>query len=148
MVAAVASPAQPSAEHRPVVIAVDDEPQILELIVRLLRPGHEVHPFSDPLLAVKEAPALKPDLVLSDYRMPGLTGIDMVRKMRALGLDFSAVLVTGYADLDEVTRALNEKVVSWVVTKPFRSAELKAQVELSLGLRKLKAIQLHTTGPA
>ena len=71
----------PDAKHT--VFVVDDEPMLLELAEAILRPmGCNVHTFRDPELALKEFPKVQPDLVLTDYAMGRMSGMDLIRECR------------------------------------------------------------------
>lgn len=125
-------------EHRPVVFAVEDEPANLELLVRSLGRSLDVRPYLDPVAALADALRLRPVLVVTDFRMPGVDGIELLHRLREAGLHCAALLVTGYSDLDVVSRALEQKLIDRVVPKPFRPVELRTQVELAMGLHRLK----------
>jgi CheY-like chemotaxis protein len=132
-------PVEPHGDgERPVVVVVDDEPTNLELLVRTLEAQYTVHAFCDAREALQQIPGLKPELLLTDYRMPGMTGVQLLRALREGGMNLSSVLVTGFAELDEVVRASEEMLVTRVVAKPWRPKELRTQVELALGLHRLK----------
>lgn len=123
----------PSAQpERAVVLVVDDERALLLMMERTLRDLCDVRAFPDPQQAFEQALKLKPALILTDYRMPGMTGVDLLRKLRAAGVPFDALLLTGYADLDDVVRAKEEQLITRVVPKPWRPVELRAQVEQAL----------------
>ena len=69
--------------------------------------------------------------------MAKLTGVELLRALRLAGVDCASILVTGYADLEELALAEREKLVSRIVAKPWRPAELKTQADLALGLHRL-----------
>jgi CheY-like chemotaxis protein len=61
---------------------------------------------------------LRPDLVVTDHLMPGMTGLDLARDLRASRPDLPVVIVSGYAEMEGVAPSFPR------LTKPFRSAEL------------------------
>jgi CheY-like chemotaxis protein len=125
-------------EPKPVMLVVEDEPTNLKLLLRALEENYEVHGFEDPLQALARAVELQPAILVTDYRMPGLNGVELSQQIRARTGAFTCVLVTGYADIDEVARALESRLINRVIAKPWRPSELRAQVDLAFGLQKLE----------
>ena len=134
----MAEQSQSAKDPKPVMIVVEDEPTNLKLLLRALGETYDVHGFEDPLLALASAPALHPAIVVTDFRMPGLNGLELSQQIRAQNCDFTCVLVTGYADIDEVARALDARLIHRVIAKPWRPSDLRAQVDLAFGLQKLE----------
>lgn len=88
-----------SASKIPTVFVVDDEPMLLELAAVIIRPlGCEVRTFRDPETALKEFTTHPPDLVLTDYAMGRMTGMDLIRECRRLHPRQKIVLVSGTVD--------------------------------------------------
>ena len=123
---------------RTIVYVVDDEQSNVDLMFRVLSKTYSVHGFSDPTLALESARRLPPELVLTDFRMPKLNGVELLRALRLAGIRCASLLVTGYADLEELQAAEREKLVSRIIAKPWRIAELKTQADLALGLHRLQ----------
>ena len=82
------------------ILSVDDEPVILDFEYELLSelPDTEVHKASSGLDALKQMESTVYDIIVSDIRMPGLTGIEMLKKMRELNYLAPVIFVTGFAD--------------------------------------------------
>ena len=85
------------------IFAIDDEPLALERALRTIReaePGAEVRGFSlaAPALEVIEKDGLRPDVVFSDIRMPGITGLEFAIRLKNLSPDTRVVFVTGYSE--------------------------------------------------
>ena len=114
-------------------ILVADDESLIRLDVRemLTHLGYEVvGEAGDGAVAVELARKLKPDLVIMDIRMPDVDGIaaaEMLTRERIAPV----VLLTAYSDHQLVERAREAGVVGYVV-KPFREAELRPVIELSL----------------
>jgi two-component system cell cycle sensor histidine kinase/response regulator CckA len=84
---------------KPTVFVVDDEPMLLELAAVIIAPlGCEVRTFRDPETALKEFAFAKPDVVLTDYAMGRMTGMDLVRECRRLNPSQKIILVSGTVD--------------------------------------------------
>jgi CheY-like chemotaxis protein len=84
---------------KPIVFVVDDEPMLLELAAVIIRPlGCDVRTFRDPETALKEFPTLRPEVVLTDYAMGRMSGMDLVRECRRINPGQKIVLVSGTVD--------------------------------------------------
>jgi DNA-binding response OmpR family regulator len=78
------------------IFVVDDEPMLLELALAILQPlGFDVRAFEDPQVALKEFPVLKPALVVTDYAMGAMNGMDLIRECRRLNPRQKMLLVSG-----------------------------------------------------
>jgi len=87
------------AMSKAVVFVVDDEPMLLELAAVILKPlGCEIRTFRDPEEALKEFPALRPAVVMTDYAMGRMSGMDLIRECRRLNPSQKLVLVSGTVD--------------------------------------------------
>ena len=116
----IATPAPTTTGLR--VLLVDDEPAILAAVQRnLVRLGHEVAAFGDPLEALGRLRADAIDVLLTDLSMPAMDGRHLIREARAARPALPCVLMTGYGDGGA---ALPDGVE--VLAKPFRAAELDA----------------------
>ena len=88
-----------STATKPTVFVVDDEPMLLELAAVIITPlGCEVRTFRDPEMALKEFVLARPDLVITDYAMGRMTGMDLIRECRRLHLQQKIILVSGTVD--------------------------------------------------
>ncbi len=81
------------------VFVVDDEPMLLDLAEAILGAvGYEVRTFRDPELALQEFAVARPDLVITDYAMGRMTGMDLIRECRRLNPEQKIVLISGTVD--------------------------------------------------
>lgn len=107
------------------IVYIDDEPLLCRAFRSLLRKtDHEVHTFTDPAAAVTFLQVARVDLVVCDYRMPGLTGLEVLERLRE---DVPFVLVSGDLSVAEQVRHLPR--VRAVLSKPFPMEDLAALVE-------------------
>jgi two-component system response regulator YesN len=84
---------------RKLVFVVDDEPMLLELAEVLLEPvGCEVRTFRDPEIALKEIPTARPEVIVTDYAMGRMSGMDLVRESRRINPHQKIILVSGTVD--------------------------------------------------
>ena len=115
------------AKERFGVLVVDDEPQILTAITDLLEEEFEVHTACDGLAALDILAVRTVCVILSDQRMPGMTGAEFLGRARSIS-DATRVLVTGYSDLDALVSAVNLGQIHAYLSKPWNPLELKVVV--------------------
>ncbi len=107
------------------IVVVDDEPLIRDLLRRrLAKEGYEVEAFPDAESALPVIRARRPDLLLTDIRMPGLDGFDLLKRARAFDRDLPVVLLTAYASVDATVRAFRGEVDGFI-EKPFSFDEVR-----------------------
>ena len=83
-----------SEDRRGSVLVVDDEPTIAEVVARYLdRAGYETRVAGNGPRAIELAGAQRPDLVVLDLMLPGLDGLEVMRRLRELGRDHLAVIL-------------------------------------------------------
>ena len=107
-----------------VVLVAEDDASVLDVVVRGLRvQGFDVAGFDDPreALAAFQRDPLRWSLVVSDVRMPWMTGPELLRRIRAERADLPALLVSGYADRAELEAA---RARDPVLGKPFSLRQL------------------------
>jgi DNA-binding NtrC family response regulator len=120
------------------VMIVDDEPDIVAIIkITLEGQGYEVDGFTSPIDAMEE---IMKDinayaLVISDVRMPGMSGFDLARKIRAINLDLPVVLMTAFEiNKSEFSMTFPSTSVSELVAKPFTNTQLIGIVRKYVGV--------------
>lgn len=112
------------------VLLVDDEPNVLSALQRALRrfmPESEVaiEACQDPEQALLRCDAAEFDVVMSDYRMPGLTGGDFLQVFKAVQPDAVRLVLSASNDVGEVMDAINRAEVYRYVAKPWEAKELE-----------------------
>jgi DNA-binding response OmpR family regulator len=111
----------------PTVFVVDDEPMLLELAEAILKPlGYQVRTFRDPELALKEFPAARPAVVITDYAMGRMSGMDLIRECRRLNPQQKMILLSG--TVDEHVFADAAVKPDQFLTKPYQIQELAERV--------------------
>src|SRR5262245_4374827 len=116
-----------------IIFAVDDEPANLELVNRILADSDWLpKTYADPIDALIDAIEVKPAAMLVDYRMPGLNGVDLVRRLRKRGVQSAVLLVTAFPEVDEVVVSAQSGLVYLVVPKPVKPNLLKEQLTQAL----------------
>jgi PAS domain S-box-containing protein len=117
---------------------VDDDKIILDLLKRTFQRDYEVHvAHSGPeALGILETEGI--DLILTDQKMPGMTGLELIAEARRRKHDLSAILLTAYTDPEDLIAAINEGQVYRYVTKPWNTADLVITVKNALESVKLR----------
>lgn len=120
-------------DRRPLLLAVDDEPVNLRVIVDALGADYRVRTASSGAQALKIAAVEPPDLVLLDVKMPGMDGYEVCRRLKgdADMQDIPIVFVTTLSDEHHETRGLEAGAVDYIA-KPVRSRVLRARVRAHL----------------
>ena len=120
------------------VLHVDDEPSV-GLIVQdtLERAGHrpigaQSVPEALQVLAQEEV-----DLIISDYRMPGLTGLEFLSLLAREGHDIPLIMLTGYASIEHAVASIKAGAIDYI-TKPIRPEQLKLAVDQALEFVRLR----------
>lgn len=119
------------------ILVIEDDPGIQELIsVNLLRAGHKVQRANDAEAALVFVRDTKPDLILLDWMLPGMTGIDFARRIRSESRtrDISMIMLTARdEERDKITGL--EIGADDYITKPFSPRELLARITAVLRRR-------------
>lgn len=121
-------------ESRRTVLVVDDEPTIAEIVCRYLeRAGYEAVVAGDGVEAVRLVSKRRPDLVVLDLMLPGLDGLEVLRRMREddEAARTPVILLTAKGEQDDKVVGLRRGADDYVV-KPFSPKELVARVEAVL----------------
>lgn len=120
------------------IAIIDDEPHILSSLKRLLRPtGWQVLAFTDPSEALEELHYQKPDLILSDYRMPGMNGVSLLEQCRRIHPDSMRMILSGQAELEAVIAAINQSQVYRFILKPWSDQDLLVTLRNALSHQRL-----------
>jgi diguanylate cyclase (GGDEF)-like protein len=122
------------------ILVVDDDRENIALLTEFLsREGHTVTSASEGQGALHRLRAWKPHLILLDINMPGISGIDLIPKIRAATADdyVAIILVSSNMAIEDVTKGLDAGADDYL-TKPFRPQELLARVRAMTRLKDLQ----------
>ena len=112
------------------VLVIEDDDGVRRFIVECLRSlGYKVSEASSGLEGLAQIHAETPELLIVDYAMPGLNGVDVIKRSRDTAPNLPIILATGYADMEAVHRVLD---AGQVLRKPFEISELEAAVRRAL----------------
>jgi signal transduction histidine kinase len=128
---------QPGPTARPRVLVVDDNADLREYISSLLAPEYEVSTAIDGLKGLASAQELAPDIIVSDVMMPGLTGTELVRQLRAdpSTASIPIILISARAGQEAAVAGLDAGSDDYLV-KPFAAPELLARVRTHVHLAR------------
>lgn len=107
------------------LLIIDDEPEVLNTLKRVLRTDYEVHIAESPTQAFSILREADIQVVLCDQRMPEMQGTDFLKEIKETYPDITRILITGYSSLYDVVLATNESNVFKYLTKPWDVIDLR-----------------------
>jgi len=113
---------------KPCVVLIDDEERILRSLSLLLRSRYEVLATTDPVQVLDWVRTRPVHVVVSDQRMPTISGVDLLRQIRDHSPRSMRLLLTGYADLAAVEAAVNDGEIFRFLEKPWDAARLQQTI--------------------
>jgi serine phosphatase RsbU (regulator of sigma subunit) len=122
------------------IVIVDDEDVVLESLSSFLalESPYEVHTYVSPQEALEAFKDYHVDLVISDFLMPGMNGLEFLAEVKRRYPDVVRVLLTGYADRDNAIRAINEVGLFQYLEKPWDNDQLILVIKNGLNQRRLE----------
>lgn len=127
------------ASKKPTVLVVDDEPSILSALRRLLAmASYRVLTAESGAAALEALGANEVDLIISDMRMPGMSGADLLSKAQAIYPQTMRILLTGYSEIESVVRAVNEGGIYRYLSKPWDEHDLLLTLKQALEQQRLR----------
>jgi FixJ family two-component response regulator len=119
----------PMSAEKPVVFIVDDDRSMCEALERLLGTvGLKAHTFGSAREFISTRRPDVPSCLVLDVRLPGLSGLDLQRRLVDMGPPMPIVIITAYADIPMTVEAVKAGAVEFL-TKPFRDQELLDAVQ-------------------
>ena len=111
---------------QPVVVIVDDEEMVITSVRAFLslETEYDIHGFTDPEEAVRFLETSPADVIVSDYLMPKMNGIQLLGKAKQLQPEAARVLLTGHADKQSAIQAINEVGLFQYLEKPWDNSQL------------------------
>ena len=120
------------------ILHVDDEPSIgLILNDTLQRAGHRPVGAQSVPEALQVLAQDEIDLIISDYRMPGLTGLEFLSLLAREGYDIPLIMLTGYASIEHAVASIKAGAIDYI-TKPIRPEQLNLAVDQALEFVRLR----------
>jgi CheY-like chemotaxis protein len=130
------------------ILIVDDNPTVLRLLQQGLEKCGELFPAAGGVEALRKAAEIQPDLIISDYSMPQMNGLELLEKLRGQKntAEIPFVFLATQKDIDERLRSASDSVEDYIV-KPFFVRELSRQVRhITARLYGRKMEKLQTRG--
>lgn len=113
---------------QPKLLFVDDEPRVLNAMRAVFKSSYDVTLASGAAQALEQMKLRQFDVIVSDQRMPGMSGVEFLRLVRKLSPSSVRILLTGYSDAEAVVAAVNEVEIDRFIKKPWDNATLKRMV--------------------
>jgi len=111
------------------ILLVDDDSDCLDGLVSVLEPaGHQCDMFTVPEKALESYQQKQYDTVITDMKMPGLSGIEVLKKVRSINPEAKVIIATGYRDVETAINALNNGVYAFF-DKPVETKDLMETLE-------------------
>ncbi len=119
------------------IMLVDDEPNVLEGLRRVLRvENYQCLGFTDPRAALDTARNTEVDLVVSDYCMPEMDGVQFLVQFKQLQPDAMRIMLSGRAGNEALIKAVNKGEIYRFILKPVDPAEIKSTLAQALTHRE------------
>jgi DNA-binding NtrC family response regulator len=121
------------------LLIVDDEPDMLKLLSMIIREKtpYEVVTTNNPLEALEFAKKGGFDLVISDLKMPGLDGIELIEAVKKIDEDIPIIIITAYGTVETASESMNKGGFDFI-TKPFRKEQILFTIDKALKWLKLQ----------
>lgn len=111
------------------LLLVDDEPNILNALTRVLRrEGYNILSAESGEAALELLATHDVQVIVSDQRMPGMSGIELLSRARELYPDTRRIILSGYSDISTLTDAINRGAVWKYIAKPWEDEALRAEI--------------------
>lgn len=122
-----------------VVMIIDDEPMVTQSIKNFLslETDYEIIALTSPVAALEALKSRQVDVIISDYLMPDLNGIDFFLKAKEIQPQATRVLLTGYADKENAIKAINDVGLYQYIEKPWENEDLRLVLRNAIEKRQL-----------
>lgn len=133
---------KPKRGSPPVILIVDDEEMVTGSLSSLLalETDYQVQTFQSPGQALGWLKTASIDLVISDFLMPGMNGLEFLAEVKKMYPDVPRILLTGYADKENAIRAINEIGLYQYLEKPWDNSRLKLILRNAIASKNLEEL--------
>lgn len=126
-----------SNETKSKILYIDDEEASLTGFKSIFRDNYDIFTARSAEEGYNIMHKMPIDLVISDQRMPGISGVDFLQKIRVEYPDTVRMLITGYSDIDAVIKSINGSMITYYFTKPYEEKDMRLIMDNSLEKKKL-----------
>ncbi|MFC1609765.1 response regulator, partial [Myxococcota bacterium] len=121
--------------QKPRALVVDDETESLDLLERILHKSYDVHKADSPIDAIDLLAKHEYAVIISDQRMPEMSGAELLAEARERAPEAIRIVVTGYSEMESAVDAINHGSVSGFVLKPFDQQEIETAIAQAAMMR-------------
>lgn len=111
--------------NKPKILYLDDEIENLQSFRFLFKRDFDISIFQSPYEALEILQEEDFSIVISDSRMPKMSGVEFLKKAKELKPDVPRILITGYVDYDSILEAINQAAISKCIHKPYETEEVR-----------------------
>lgn len=139
----------PSMSKQLDILVIDDEPDLNQIVCEIFSDrGYIARGVTDPFEGLEIVRNTPVSLVVMDFAMPGMTGIEAIERMREESIPVSIVLLTAYASHEKLTKAMQLGALDYI-QKPFQVDELAERIETLVEIgRRVALLRLESPGTA
>lgn len=121
------------------IICVDDEPSVLRALRRLFmdEADYDVELIGDGAEALERLKGCSPALIISDYRMPGMNGVEFLKEAKHIRPDALRIILSGYADASVIVSLINDGEIYKFIPKPWDDTEMLVTVRRAIEQQEL-----------
>jgi YesN/AraC family two-component response regulator len=120
------------------ILLVDDEQNILKALRRLFREEHvNILTASSASEALEIFKQQSIQLIISDNLMPGMTGVELINKVREISPDTIRIILSGHSDIEAILNAVNQGEAYRFILKPWNDIDLRLTINIALAQYKL-----------
>ena len=128
------------------ILLVDDEEAVLRALARELgNAGFQVDTCSDPFAALERVQGHDYAVIVTDNRMPGLSGVELLEQVKRIAPETLRCMLTGFSDADSAIRAVNEGGIHRYLTKPWQRDEFQRWVREAIETYRLRTRHIELT---
>lgn len=110
------------------ILIVDDDPDVCEYLQKFLsKDGYDVTTVSEPAMVLDELKEKAYQIIILDLKMPGMSGEELLRRIRGVDSDICIIIYTGYPSVDSAVETMKQQVFDYI-KKPFNIEDFRAVI--------------------
>lgn len=137
VVSIVANREEPKRMYDGQVMIIDDEQEILDIIKDMLQDSNiNAHCYTNPHLAIEEFKTIAPDIILTDMKMPQMSGLEVLKKIKALDPDTPVLYLSANLDKKTLIESINLGIYA-ALEKPFKESHVISTITSAIKISKM-----------